>query len=346
VLVFIVRRLLWAVMLVAVITLITFVIFVLLPGGTAGSRRSVATPTLASQWNLQHRSIPSQYAHFVGRLAHGDLGHSFRETLTVREILGRAIPVTASLVIGGTIVWLLLALPIGILSALRPHGFTDRGLMIVLLIGISAHPVSLSLAFSYLLGVRAHLFPVAGYCDFLYDPNSPQQCGGPRYWAYHLILPWFTFALIFAALYARMIRASLLESMHEDYVRTAYAKGASRARVLRRHVLRNALLPVVAMLGMDFGLALSGAIFIETIYGLPGLGHALYQALGSSDEPVILGVVIVVSLTVAVANLLADIAYCILDPRVRLRTRSKERRVSAVLRRQPRAQPQVTESAT
>lgn len=345
-LVFIVRRLLWAFMLVLVITLITFIIFLMLPNGTVGSSRSLVTPNLAAQWDLQHRSLPGQYVHFVGRLAHGDFGHSLRQSLTVRQILGQSIPVTASLVIGGTILWLLIAFPIGILSALYPRSFADRGLMVVLLIGISAHPVWLSLVFSYLLGFKAHLFPVADYCSFVYDPNSPYQCGGPRYWAYHLILPWFTFALIFAALYARMIRANILESMHEDYVRTAYAKGASRSRVLRKHVLRNALLPVVAMLGMDFGLALTGAIFIETVYDLPGLGHALYQALGTNDEPVILGVVIVVAMTVAFANLLADIAFCILDPRVRLRTHSEKRGVSTVLRRSPRAQPQVTESAS
>jgi peptide/nickel transport system permease protein len=346
VLVFIVRRLLWAFLLVVVITLITFIIFMVLPNGTGGSRRSVVTPNLAAEWNLQHKSLPDQYAHFVVRIVHGDFGTSLRQTLTVRQILGQSIPVTMSLVIGGTILWLLIAFPIGILSALYPRSFADRGLMLVLLIGISAHPVWLSLLFSYLLGVKAHLFPVAGYCDFLYDPKSVYQCGGPRYWAYHMILPWFTFALIFAALYARMIRANILESMHEDYVRTAYAKGASRSRVLRKHVLRNALLPVVAMLGMDFGLALTGAIFIETIYDLPGLGQTLYRALGSNDEPVILGVVVVVAITVAIANLLADIAFCILDPRVRLRTHSEKRRASAALRWRPRTQPQVTESAT
>lgn len=345
-LVFIVRRLVWAFLLVGVITLITFIIFLMLPDGTVGSRQALVTPNLATQWNLRDRSLPGQYVHFVGRLAHGDFGHSLRQSLTVREIIGQALPVTASLVIGGTILWLLIAFPVGILSALYPRSFADRALMVVLLIGISAHPVWLSLIFSYLLGFKAHLFPVADYCSFHYDPNSPYQCGGPRYWAYHLILPWFTFALIFAALYARMIRANILESMHEDYVRTAYAKGASRSRVLRKHVLRNALLPVIAMLGMDFGLALTGAIFIETVYDLPGLGHALYQALGTNDEPVILGVVVVVAMTVAFANLLADIAFCILDPRVRLRTHSEARGVSKSLRRRPQAQPQVTESAT
>lgn len=345
-LIFIVRRLLWAFLLVGVITLVTFVIFLALPSGTAGSRRALVTPELQAQWNLAHRSFADQYVHFVGRLLHGDLGHSLRQSLTVRQIIGSALPVTASLVIGGTVIWLLLAFPIGILSALRPRSLLDRGLMVFLLIGISAHPVWLGLVLSYLLGVRAHLFPISGYCDFLYSASSPNQCGGPRFWAYHMILPWLTFALLFAALYARMIRASLLESMHEDYVRTAYAKGASRARVLQRHVLRNALLPVVAMLGMDIGLAFGGALFIETVYGLPGVGRELYRALTTSDEPVILGVVLVVSLTVVIMNLLADIAYCLLDPRVRLRTSSEERGVSTPLRRRPRAQAQVTESAT
>jgi len=347
VLAFVFKRLVWAVILAWLVTLICFVIFFALPRNQPGSnRQGIVAPNLNVAYDLNSDSLPRQYVTFVEHVVRGDLGESLRTPQTVRSMIHDAAPVTLTLIIGGTIFWLLIAFPVGILSALYPRSFADRGLMVVLLIGISAHPVWLSLVFSYVLGVKAHLFPVEGYCSFVYDPHSSYQCGGPRYWAYHMILPWFTFALIFAALYARMIRASLLESMHEDYVRTAYAKGASRSRVLRKHVLRNALLPVVAMLGMDFGLALTGAIFIETVYNLPGLGHVLYQALGTNDEPVILGVVVVVAMTVAFANLLADIAFCILDPRVRLRVPSEARGVSKSLRRSPRAQAQVTESAT
>src|SRR5438309_1157371 len=211
---------------------------------------------------------------------HGDFGRSLRQPLTVREILTSALPVTLSLVIGGTLLWLLIAFPIGLLSALRPRSLLDKGLMILVLAGVSAHPVWLGLMLSYFLGFKAHVFPLAGYCNLNYNPNN--LCGGPRYWAYHMILPWITFALLFAALYARMIRASVLEALDEDYVRTARAKGAGSWRILRRHVSRNAMLPVVSMLGMDVGIAFGGAIFIETAFDLPGMGQALYRALGSS----------------------------------------------------------------
>ena len=149
---------------------------------------------------------------------------------------------TLSLVIGGTILFLLIAFPIGILTALRPRSLMDKGMMALILVGVSAHPVWIGLMLSYFFGVRLDAFPVADYCRFNFDESTPERCGGPTDWAYHLVLPWITFALLFAALYARMIRANMLEQMDEDYVRTARAKGAGNSRVMRRHVLPNALL--------------------------------------------------------------------------------------------------------
>jgi len=184
--------------------------------------------------------------------------------------------------------------------------------------------VWLGLIFSYTLGYKAHLFPIAGYCAFILDPDNPYQCGGPRYWAYHMILPWFTFSLLFAAYYARMIRASLLEAMEEDYVRTARAKGAGQWRVLRKHVMHNAMIPVIAMLSMDMVvISFTGIVFIETVFQLPGLGRVLYQALTSADLPVILGISIVVCFAVVIANLIADILYAIIDPTVNLTGRRR-----------------------
>src|SRR5437899_3116977 len=237
-------------MLAFIITLYTFLIFFVIPTDTrstlSGSGENDAT--LQGQFNLRGQSVESQYVHFVERLVrHGDLGRSIRSGAPVTQIVGRAVPVTASLVIGGAITWFLLAIPIGILSALRPRSLLDKGLMILVLIGASAHPLWLGLVLSYLLGFKLHVFPITGYCDF-FGPST--FCGGPTQWAYHLLLPWLTFAFLFAALYARMIRASMLEAMNEDYVRTARAKGAGPAQVIRRHVLRNAMLPVVSMLVM------------------------------------------------------------------------------------------------
>lgn len=344
---FLARRLLWAAALVGLISVITFALFFALPPNAPGSnRQGQVTPNLQTQFNLERKSMPEKYKQFVGRVVrHGDLGRSLRQPLSVREIIGKALPVTASLVIGGTLVWLLLAFPIGMLSALRPRSLLDRSLMIFILIGVSAHPVSIALMLSYLLGFRLHAFPVAGYCDFFYHPTGSSGCGGPRYWTYHMILPWFTFALLFAALYARMIRAGILEALHEEYVRTARAKGAGTWRVLRRHVLRNALLPVVSMLGMDMGLAFGGAVFIETAYQLPGLGQVLYQALTTNDLPVIMGVVLVVAVAVTIANTIVDILYWAVDPRLGLRRR-REKGLPASLPGRARLRQRVKESPT
>jgi peptide/nickel transport system permease protein len=346
VLAFVVGRLLWAVLLAFVISVITFALFFALPPNQpASNRQGQVTPNLQTQFNLDgRRSFPAEYGHFLDRVVrHGDLGRSLRQPRAVREIIGKSLPVTASLVIGGTVVWLLLAFSIGMFAALRARSLLDRGLMIFILIGISVHPVWLALVLSYLLGFKLHAFPVAGYCDFFYHPDGSSLCGGPRYWAYHMILPWITFALLFAALYARMIRAGVLEALNEDYVRTAWAKGAGTWRVLRRHALRNALLPVISMVGMDMGLAFGGALFIETAYQLPGTGQVLFRALTSNDLPVIMGVVLVVSLAITIANTIADVVYCLIDPRLSFRGWRREG-VSTAPPRRHRPRPQVTES--
>jgi peptide/nickel transport system permease protein len=346
VLIFIGRRLAWGVVMLALITLITFVIFIVIPApdnrGRLGQR--MLDNELKVQLNLDGRSLPGAYVHYVDRVAfHADLGYSIRQGDTVRHAIGKGLPVTAALVGGGVLVWLLLAFPIGILSALRPRSLIDKGLMVLILIGISAHPVWVGLMLSYFLGFKLHVFPVSGYCDFNAHPESG-NCGGVGYWAYHMVLPWITFALLYAALYARMIRANVLEALNEDYVRTAWAKGAGTARVVRRHVVPNVLLPVVSMLGMDLALAFTGTLFIETVFSLPGLGQMLFRSLATSDRPMIMGIVLLVSAFVVVANLLVDLLHAALDPRI-----GQHQKVSLPVRRlrlRPRPEPQVTESAT
>ena len=192
--------------------------------------------------------------------------------------------------------------------------------MVFVLVGVSAHPLWIGLIFSYFFGFKLRNFPIhtpiAGYADFFNPP--PGQPGGPVQWFYHLILPWTTFAILFAALYARMIRANVMETMNEDYVRTARAKGAPEHVVMRKHILRNAMLPLVTILGMDIGLALGGAIFTETIYSLPGLGRTSVQALANYDIPTIMGVIVFVTCIIIVFNLVVDLLYAVIDPRIRL----------------------------
>src|SRR6478735_11504585 len=297
------RRLCWAVLLAAVVTLYTFIIFFIIPTdtrSTLGGRGGV-DPTLQGQFDLRSKSVTAQYVAFLKRVVeHGDLGRSIRTGTPVTTLIARAVPVTASLIIGGMITWFLLALPIGILSALRPRSLLDKGLMMFVLIGASAHPVWLGLILSYFLGYRLHLFPITGYCDLRRAHHG--LCNGLVQWSWHLVLPWLTFAMLYAALYTRMIRASVLETIDEDYVRTARAKGASSWRVLRVHVLRNAMLPVVTMLGMDVGIWITNAVFIETVYGLPGVGKLLTRSLIARDLPVVLAITVFVSVLIIVLN--------------------------------------------
>jgi peptide/nickel transport system permease protein len=232
-------------------------------------------------------------------------------------VIWAAAPVTFSLVIGGAILWLLVSIPIGVLSALRPRSLLDRGSMMFVLIGISAHPVWIGLILSFVFGSYLGLTPISGYCDMI-DPSVGAQCGGPVQWAYHLILPWCTFALLFAALYVRLIRANVMETMSEDYVRTARAKGVPERNVLRSHILRNSMLPVVTILGLDIALALGGAVFTETIFGLPGLGRSVIVAYEKLDLPVIVGVVVFSTIVIILFNLIVDCLYAVLDPRIRL----------------------------
>ena len=190
--------------------------------------------------------------------------------------------------------------------------------MVFVLIGISAHPVWIGLILSYFFAFKLGWFnPGGGYCD-VFSPPPGAQCGGIIDWAHALVLPWMTFMLLFAALYVRMIRANVLETLNEDYVRTARAKGAPEARVLGVHVLRNAMLPIVTMLGMDLALALGGAVFTETVFGLPGLGRQTVVSLNDFDLPTVQGIVVFATLAIIVLNLIVDLLYAWIDPRIRL----------------------------
>ena len=314
------RRLIWAVVLFVAVTLVTYVLFFLIPNDpaklVAGKAATDADVKRAAHFLGTDRPIYVQYYKFVERLVvHQNLGFSFANRQSVNSLVGNAAPVTASLVLGGAVFWMLLAIPIGILSALRPRSLLDRVSMTFVLVGISAHPVWIGLIFAYFFGFKLHITPITGYCDFI---NPATECGGPVQWAYHLLLPWATFAILFAALYVRMIRANVLDTMNEDYVRTARAKGAPEWLVLRSHILRNAMLPVVTMLGMDIALALGGAVFTETVYSLPGLGKTAIFALNFNDIPTVEGVIVFATLAIIVFNLVVDLLYAWIDPRIRL----------------------------
>jgi peptide/nickel transport system permease protein len=314
-LVYVGRRLLWAVLLAFVVMLITFVVFFVMPTRLYSPINERGFDVHA-QFDAKG-ALPVQFLHFVRHVVfHGDLGQSTAAGVPVTDVIRARLPVTASLLVGGVVLWLLIAFPIGILSALYPRTLLDKGLMVFVVAGASAHSVWVSLLLSYVFGVKLHVLPIAGYCDFHYHPNSEQGCGGARVWASHMILPWLAFAVVFAALYARMIRASLLEVLEEDYIRTARAKGASNARVVRSHALRNAMLPVVTMLGMDIGFVLGGTLFIESVFTLPGMGRQFVSSIGSGDVAVIMGIELLISFVVIITNVLVDVLYVVIDPRM------------------------------
>ncbi|MFC5754422.1 ABC transporter permease [Actinomadura rugatobispora] len=331
---YIVRRLVGAVALMLVISAVTFSIFFLLPrvAGTTSddlaSRFAGKAPTPETVQAVKERfgfddPIAVQYGRFVKGVVAGDtydtgttkidcpapcFGYSFRTNTNVTDQLVDRLPVTLSLVVGAAVIWLVIGISIGVLSALRRGSFFDRAAMLVALAG-----VSLPIFFTGLLSLTfvVHewgLLPPVRYTGFLDNPFA---------WAGNLILPWVTLAFLYAAMYARMTRAGMLETLNEDYIRTARAKGLPESTVISRHALRASLTPLLTLFGLDIGLLLGGAVLTERTFSLAGLGRLALDGVIGSDLPVVLGVVTVAALFIVLANLVVDILYGIVDPRVR-----------------------------
>jgi peptide/nickel transport system permease protein len=337
---YVIRRLLSGVLLLFGLTLITFVIYFKIPADPgqyfAGPGATQAQIKAIDKQLGIDEPVIVQYGKFVwGIVRHGDFGSSFGGS-SVNHTLATVAPVTLSIVAGGAIVLVLLAFPLALLSARYAQSFLDRAILLVSIFGIALHPFVVGAVLRGVFASDLGLLPHGVYCplrgtatDWVPTENGYPvvqgdlpTCGGVYDWTTHLILPWVTFALFFLPLYVRMIRARLLETMGEPYVLTARAKGASELRVLRRHVLKNALLPITTMLAMDLGTAITAAIYVETVFGLNGLGLSLVNAINGStfyDLPFIVAVVFVVAATIVVLTLVVDLAYGLLDPRIRLR---------------------------
>jgi len=319
---YLIGRIFWAVFLFFVATFIVYVIFFLIPADPAritGVGLSASPALLAEIRSHLHLDVPfyQQYWIFIWNIfRHQSLGYSFQDGVSVRWVVAQDARVTASLVLGAMVMWLLISIPIGIISALKPRSLFDRGSTLFVLIGISAPSFWLGLILSYVFGFKLGWFPISDYCNF--STHSGGECSGPLRWAYHLFLPWISLMFLYAALYVRLIRSSILEVSGEDFVRTARAKGASARRVLTQHILRNSLLIVVTMLGMDLALAFGAAVFIERTFNLHGLGSELIIAAGKDDVPVIVGVVVCTCVVVIIVNFIVDVLYAWLDPRIRL----------------------------
>jgi peptide/nickel transport system permease protein len=314
---FLVRRVLLGVLVLWITSGAVFVLFFVAPHDPARLLAGrLATPQTVALVNHRlglDRPLPDQYASFMGRLLHGDLGYSYYNSAPVRSLLASRLPVTASLALGAAVVWLVVGVGVGVAAARRPRSLVDRGGTLLVLTGLSMPTFLVGLLLIYFLFFRLHLagfglFPASGYVPLTQDPGG---------WAQHLLLPWITLATVTAATYSRLTRSSLLEVLGEDYIRTARAKGLAEGRVVYRHGLRSALTPVVTQLGVDLGTLLGGVIVTEQVFGLPGLGQLAWQSVTTQDLPVIMGIVLVASAFIVLANLLVDLGYALLDPRVR-----------------------------
>ncbi|MEV4263776.1 ABC transporter permease [Kribbella sp. NPDC049584] len=315
---FLIRRIGHGILVLWLISIAVFGLFFVAPSNVAQTLagRQATPETIAL---IKHRlglDLPvwKQYLHFLGNALKGNLGYDYYHQVPVTKIIAQALPITVSLALGAAVLWLLLGVFNGVISATHPRSLADRGLTLFALFFYSFPSFLLGLLLLYFLYFRLTLagfnwFPAGGY--------SPIAAGvGP--WFQHLVLPWVALALLLAATYTRLTRGSMLDVLGEDYIRTARSKGISESRVVVVHGLRSALTPVITQFGIDLGQLIGGVVVTETVFSLPGLGQTAVVAINQQDLPVIIGIVLFASAAVVVANILVDIGYAVLDPRVRL----------------------------
>jgi peptide/nickel transport system permease protein len=329
---YIIRRLIAGVITLLVVTLVTFGIFFMVPKLTGtdpallyiGKQADkVAVEGARKKMGLD-KPVLEQYGLFVKGIVAGRdydngpdkthcsapcFGYSFKNQFSVWQRMLSDLPVTASLAIGAAIVWLILGIGAGVVSALRKGRIVDRAVMTGALAGVSLPIYFTGLLSASIFVYTLHWLPAPGYTSFLTNPFT---------WAQGLILPWITLAFLFAATYARLTRATMLETLGEDYIRTARAKGLRESRVVAKHALRSTLTPITTVFGLDLGALLGGAILTERVFNLNGLGKDAVLAISTSDLPVILGVTMFAAFFIVIANLIVDVLYGVIDPRVRL----------------------------
>jgi peptide/nickel transport system permease protein len=315
---YIIRRLLWVVVLLFVVSALTFVIFYLLPSADPAQLRAGRQPDPQLVEQIRHnlgldKPWYQQYFDYMKQVfLHFDFGYSYQNTISVKEQVFQRLPATISLALGAAVVWLTIGISVGIISAIRSRSLIDRAAMGTALVAISAPVYWLGLLSLYLFANdigKWHIFAGAGS----YVPFSEN----PAKWFNSLLLPWFVLAAAFAAFYARLLRSNLIETMGEDYIRTARAKGLSERRVVFRHGLRSAITPIVTAAGLDIGILLGGAILTESVFNIPGIGRLVFDSIQHSDLPMIQGTVLIGTFFIVMMNLIVDILYAFLDPRVR-----------------------------
>lgn len=298
------KRLVQSVFILFGVAAITFVLLYALPADPARmlAGRSATTQTVENirkELGLD-KPLPVQFAHYVGGLAQGDLGRSYAQKTEVVTLIAARLPATLTLMAAGIFLEVLLGVLLGAIAALNRGGLLDRTVMMSAFIGVSAPQFVVALLLLYVFAATLGWFPMSGYGS-----------------AAHVVLPAATLGLLGAGWYARMVRSAMIDVLNQDYIRTARAKGLSGARVVLRHVLPNAILPIIAMIGIDIGQFMGGVVVVEAVYGWPGIGQLAWQAIQQVDIPIIMGVTLTSALAIITGNLIADLIAPVIDPRIR-----------------------------
>ncbi|MFT0858921.1 ABC transporter permease [Ancylobacter sp. G4_0304] len=299
-----IRRLLQAALILLGVAAITFVLLYALPADPAvllAGRN--ATPQIVA--SIRHQlgldlPLPVQFWHYLTNLLQGDLGRSFNQKTAVAPLILARLPATLTLMAAGIAIEVLVGLTLGVIAAVRRDGPVDRLVMTLSFVGVSTPQFLVALLLLYVFAATLGWFPMSGY-------------GTPA----HLVLPAVTLGILGAGWYARIVRSAMIDVLGQDYVRTAHAKGVPAARVVLRHALPNALLPVIAMIGIDIGQFMGGTVVVEAVFGWPGIGQLAWQAIQQVDIPIIMGVTLVSALAIVLGNLLADLIAPLIDPRIR-----------------------------
>lgn len=300
------RRIIQSALILLGISLITFALLYLLPADPvrqiAGRSATPATvESIRRQLGLDQPFLV-QYGRYLWNLLQGDLGRSYIQRSEVSQLIVARLPATLLLMLGAIVFELLIGLTMGVVAAVRRGTKTDQSLMLISFVGVSAPQFVVGLLLLYVFAVRLGWFPIGGYGTFS-----------------HLVLPSLTVAVMSSGWYARMMRSSMIDVLRQDYIRTARAKGLARATVLIRHALPNAILPIIAMIGIDIGILMGGIVVVESVFGWPGIGQLVWQAIQRVDIPIIMGVTLVSAFAIVLGNLIADMLAPLIDPRIKLR---------------------------
>lgn len=303
---YILRRLMQSALILLGVSFITFFLLFVLP---ADPVRQIAgrSATAATVENIRHelgldQPFLMQFGHYLGGLVQGDMGRSYLQKSEVSVLIASRLPATLLLMVAAIFCELVIGLAMGIIAALRRDSFTDQALMMTSFVTVSAPQFVVSLLMLYVFAVKLGWFPIGGYGTFR-----------------HLVLPAVTLGILGSGWYSRMMRSSMIDVLRTDYIRTARSKGLTRARVVLGHALPNAILPIIAMIGIDIGVFMGGIVVVESVFGWPGIGQLAWQAIQRIDIPIIMGVTLVSAVAIVLGNLLADLIAPFIDPRIKLK---------------------------